>query len=252
MSAESRKPSKAMEMEHTYHDFSNVAAEDEDAIQSLLQIGMNNGNVVEEGKSLTNWDAQNFPVQLHFALSEMDADGLGHLASWAPHGRCFYVHKKDEFVDMILCRYVVSTLPNTMCTISFRASPGTMTDSKLKRLYLCHSWFRQTKFTSFQRQLNIYGFNRITHGEFGFDCLLVCAARCLSSDQYFILQGKTKVDTTINSSFAGKLNSRNGFHAGQPKVRAEVFPKRNPTSTRCLISPPVLQPQRAKQRSMHR
>jgi hypothetical protein len=108
---ESRKLSNKMEMERTdYHDFSNVASEDEDAIQSLLQIGMNNGNVAEESKSFTNGDAQNFPVQLHFALSEMEADGLGYLASWAPHGRCFFVHKKEEFVDMILCRYVCTII----------------------------------------------------------------------------------------------------------------------------------------------
>jgi hypothetical protein len=105
MSVEPHKQSNEMEME-IYHDFSNVASEDEDAIQSLLQIGMSNGNVVEESKSFTSGDTQNFPVQLHFALSEMEADGLGYLASWAPHGRCFFVHKKDEFVDMILCRYV--------------------------------------------------------------------------------------------------------------------------------------------------
>lgn len=48
-------------------------------------------------------------------------------------GRCFLVHKKNEFVSGILA-----------------------------------SWFRQSKFASFQRQLNLYGFKRITTGKFTF------------------------------------------------------------------------------------
>jgi hypothetical protein len=72
---------------------------------------------------------QNFPVRLHYMLSEMEKDGLQHIVSWQPHGRCFVVHDQEEFVK--------SVLP---------------------------MWFRQTKFPSFQRQLNIYGFTRIAAG----------------------------------------------------------------------------------------
>jgi len=46
-----------------------------------------------------------------------------------PHGRCFLVHKPKEFVDEIM-----------------------------------PTFFRQSKLTSFQRQLNLYGFSRITAG----------------------------------------------------------------------------------------
>ncbi len=46
-----------------------------------------------------------------------------------PHGRCFLVHKPTEFVDEIM-----------------------------------PTFFRQSKLTSFQRQLNLYGFSRITAG----------------------------------------------------------------------------------------
>jgi hypothetical protein len=45
------------------------------------------------------------------------------------HGRCFVIHKPREFVAEVMPFY-----------------------------------FRQTKITSFQRQLNLYGFNRITKG----------------------------------------------------------------------------------------
>jgi HSF-type DNA-binding len=49
---------------------------------------------------------------------------------WQPHGRCFMVHDMKEFVS--------SMLP---------------------------LWFRQSKFASFQRQLNLYGFQRLTQGK---------------------------------------------------------------------------------------
>lgn len=70
-----------------------------------------------------------FPIKLHNILDQVEADGLSHIISWQPHGRCFVIHKPKEFADFIM--------------------PG---------------YFRQTKLTSFQRQLNLYGFNRITRG----------------------------------------------------------------------------------------
>lgn len=71
-----------------------------------------------------------FPVKLHAVLDQVEADGLGHIISWQSHGRCFVIHKPKEFVDHVMPNY-----------------------------------FRQTKLTSFQRQLNLYGFSRITRGK---------------------------------------------------------------------------------------
>jgi HSF-type DNA-binding len=47
-----------------------------------------------------------FPLKLHFMLGEIEADGGEGIVSWAPHGRCFRVHKPDEFVNKFLGRYV--------------------------------------------------------------------------------------------------------------------------------------------------
>ena len=70
-----------------------------------------------------------FPVKLHSMLDMIEADGLAHVVSWQPHGRCFVVHKTKEFVNHVMPKY-----------------------------------FKQSKMASFQRQLNLYGFSRLTGG----------------------------------------------------------------------------------------
>jgi hypothetical protein len=73
--------------------------------------------------------ATSFPLKLHEMLDQIEADGLAGVISWQPHGRAFLVHKPAEFVSTVMPKY-----------------------------------FRQTKLTSFQRQLNLYGFCRLTRG----------------------------------------------------------------------------------------
>ena len=63
-------------------------------------------------------------------LDDAERKGFDDIVSWQPHGRCFVVHKVKEFVEQILPHY-----------------------------------FRQSKFPSFQRQLNLYEFSRITQGK---------------------------------------------------------------------------------------
>lgn len=70
-----------------------------------------------------------FPLKLHEMLENVEADGYSHVVSWQPHGRCFVVHKPKEFVEL---------LPN---------------------------YFKLSKLPSFQRQLNLYGFQRLTRGK---------------------------------------------------------------------------------------
>lgn len=70
-----------------------------------------------------------FPVQLHEILDNIEEDGHADVISWQPHGRCFVVRKPQDFLHEIMPRY-----------------------------------FKQKKFASFQRQLNLYGFQRLTIG----------------------------------------------------------------------------------------
>jgi hypothetical protein len=68
-----------------------------------------------------------FPARLHEMLDKIEKDGHDDVVSWQPHGRCFLVHKQTEFADKIMPKY-----------------------------------FKMSKFPSFLRQLNLYGFRRLT------------------------------------------------------------------------------------------
>jgi len=73
--------------------------------------------------------AVSFPLRLHEMLDQIESDGLADVISWQPHGRAFLIHKPKEFTSHVMPKY-----------------------------------FKQTKLTSFQRQLNLYGFCRLTKG----------------------------------------------------------------------------------------
>jgi hypothetical protein len=73
---------------------------------------------------------QTFPMKLLAVLEQIELDGLSDVIGWQPHGRCFCIHKNKEFVE-----------------------------------YVMPTYFRQGKLTSFQRQLNLYGFARLTRGK---------------------------------------------------------------------------------------
>lgn len=67
-----------------------------------------------------------FPVKLHMLLEQNYHENV---ISWQPHGRCFLLRSPKDFLDSVMPQH-----------------------------------FKQTKLTSFQRQLNLYGFNRLTSG----------------------------------------------------------------------------------------
>lgn len=70
-----------------------------------------------------------FPEKLHRMLLEIEKDGMGHIISFFPHGRAFGIHDTEKFEEKIMPKY-----------------------------------FKQSRLSSFQRQLNLYGFTRIVSG----------------------------------------------------------------------------------------
>ena len=82
-----------------------------------------------------------FPVKLHLLLTEAEEPSNKHLAilvSWNDDGTSFKVHEPEKFVK----------------------------DIAVQR-------FKQTRYKSFQRQLNLYGFNRIIRGDLKGSCKLL-------------------------------------------------------------------------------
>lgn len=69
-----------------------------------------------------------FPMKLHRILDEVEKEGLAHIISWQPHGRAFIIQDTALFTRIIMPKY----FPNAK------------------------------KFSSIQRQLNVYGFEKLT------------------------------------------------------------------------------------------
>eukprot|EP00547_Thalassionema_nitzschioides_P003045 CAMPEP_0194205706 /NCGR_PEP_ID=MMETSP0156-20130528/4930_1 /TAXON_ID=33649 /ORGANISM="Thalassionema nitzschioides, Strain L26-B" /LENGTH=280 /DNA_ID=CAMNT_0038932061 /DNA_START=59 /DNA_END=898 /DNA_ORIENTATION=- len=70
-----------------------------------------------------------FPLQLHVMLETIEEIGKVDVVSWQPHGRCFVIHDQKEFIRIVMPAFM-----------------------------------KQSKFPSFRRQLNLYGFQRISTG----------------------------------------------------------------------------------------
>lgn len=77
---------------HDYHDFAYLTEEK----AALMRFGQ------REEHNSSRSDSENFPVKLHYMLSELEEDGLSQIVSWQPHGRCFLVHNHPRFVTEIL------------------------------------------------------------------------------------------------------------------------------------------------------
>jgi hypothetical protein len=71
-----------------------------------------------------------FPWQLHLLLDDAEIKGFSHVVSWLDGGMMFKVHKPKEFADRVMPCY-----------------------------------FNQTRYKSFQRQLNSYRFRRFVAGK---------------------------------------------------------------------------------------
>jgi hypothetical protein len=72
-----------------------------------------------------------FPWKLHHMLENVQQDNnFEHIVSWVHNGSAFKVHDSDQFVEKVMPLF-----------------------------------FDQTKYESFRRQLNLYGFSRISRGQ---------------------------------------------------------------------------------------
>jgi hypothetical protein len=71
-----------------------------------------------------------FPHKLYRMVTEAEEEGNDNIVSFFPHGKAFAIHKPHDFVREIMPKY-----------------------------------FTTSRMSSFQRQLNLYGFRRITEGQ---------------------------------------------------------------------------------------
>lgn len=117
-----------------YHDHSHEQ-EDRDQVFEVLASGTGNEqrpggtDKHDEYKAIRARGGVTapFPLKLHRLLETAEKEQVSDIVSWLPHGRAFIVRKSKEFVSQVLPKV-----------------------------------FKQSKLTSFQRQLNLYGFRRIT------------------------------------------------------------------------------------------
>ena len=108
-------------VQHNYRDHSQVAYSNEIGAYSneigaySNEIGEDAGPAAQdqwgddERKSrCTKQSVRNFSMKLHDMLEDQEGeeDGIAHIVSWQPHGRCFLVHKQKEFVEKVLPLYV--------------------------------------------------------------------------------------------------------------------------------------------------
>lgn len=94
------------------------------------QSSAGDSGVSEAGKSAqASFISASFPLKLHCILDKLESEGSRDIISWLPHGRAFLVYSVDRLVDELMPQY-----------------------------------FNQSKYSSFQRQLHMYHFQRITAG----------------------------------------------------------------------------------------
>ena len=79
---------------HKYHDYANN-------VEGIAESAEDRHHSEELSRSM-NRGEQNFPVKLHYMLNELEKDGMDDIVSWQPHGRCFLVHKQQQFVEQVL------------------------------------------------------------------------------------------------------------------------------------------------------
>mmetsp|Transcript_91707 Transcript_91707/g.137321 ORF Transcript_91707/g.137321 Transcript_91707/m.137321 type:complete len:246 (+) Transcript_91707:612-1349(+) len=117
----------------TYLTQAMHALGEEETLWSVIGGGDNDDeyNTFEHEEKIGNASSEHvFPRKLHLMLEEAEKNGFEAVVSWVEGGAAFKVHDSTKFVEEIMPTY-----------------------------------FDQTKYESFRRQLNLYGFNRVSRGE---------------------------------------------------------------------------------------
>jgi len=96
--------------------------------QALLQAS-NTSTEKQTSASSSSSTIEKFPMKLHKIVERCEIDGYSSIISWMPHGRSFKIHNRNEFVTKVMPKY-----------------------------------FYITRFTSFIRQLTLYGFYKCRKG----------------------------------------------------------------------------------------
>jgi hypothetical protein len=127
MPTRSIKPieNKRHRVQHNYHDYS------QDTPPRVIDNALSQNEAFSATSTLFKRGSplKKFPIKLHELLEQAEADGFSDIISWKIHGRAFAVHNAKEFMVRIMPLH-----------------------------------FQQSKIRSFFRQLNLYGFLRITEG----------------------------------------------------------------------------------------
>eukprot|EP00984_Skeletonema_dohrnii_P030543 scaffold22095_cov153-Skeletonema_dohrnii-CCMP3373.AAC.4 len=101
-----------------------------------MKIAMANNESIGRSSSRSNSSTSlgnnnyQFPSKLYEMLESVDSLGLSHIVSWLPNGRSFHVIDPNQFMDLVVPQF-----------------------------------FKATKYRSFQRQLNLWGFRRIKNDQ---------------------------------------------------------------------------------------
>ena len=195
--AEPGLTAKGDQRQFVKHEYTDHADQEEEL------VGMYGKNLVERFE-LSHYNADGrvecsdrktkpsplFPLKLYMILNEIGtSECKGNIISWLPHGRAFCVRNNNLFVRQILPRY-----------------------------------FKNCKISSFYRQLNLYGFARLTAG---FD-------NGAYYHEYF-LRGKLSLSTSIVRS---KVKGN--------KIRAASSPDDEPDFYAMKSMPPYLSLRRNK------
>jgi hypothetical protein len=129
-----------------------------------------------------------FPLKLYQMLEDVAQTGKEDIVGWAPDGLSFRVHDTEPFMKEVLPLY-----------------------------------FNQTKYKSFQRQLNFYGFTRIIEGPLQLQG---------SYSNKFFIRGKREVCKNVTR----QTNKTNNQRLQQTSSHFDDSPSLSPAHSRAMIS----------------